>query len=283
MGLREINKFLEDKKFIPSKKMGQNFLVNEKIKKMIVSAAKINKNDWVLEIGPGTGAITSILLTYKIKLVAFELDKRLFSLLEKKYSSYNNFFLVNVDALKINWDDQIHIINSKIDNITLVANLPYSISSLLVFKILHSKIINKAIIMVQKEMADRLAAKVNTKDYNAFSALIQLFLDIKKLFLVDSKNFSPPPKVKSTVIEITKKTLDNSLYTIEEIDRINAFFKLSFLNRRKTLINNLAKTINKALIIEKLKENNLDLNTRAEQLNPITLVKLMKELNFNYD
>ena len=283
MSLKEINSFLKVKKFHPSKKMGQNFLVNEKIRKEIVSAAKINKNDWILEIGPGTGAITSILLTYKIKLIAFELDKRLFELLENKYASYNNFFLFNVDALKIDWDKEILKINDSINKITIVANLPYSISSLLVFKILHSNLINKAIIMVQKEMADRLSAKVGSKDYNSFSALIQLFLDIKKLFLVDAKNFNPPPKVKSAIIEINKKIIDNQLYTLNDIDKIDAFLRLSFSNRRKTLVNNLSAKINKNLILKVLEESKIDLNIRAEQLSPITLVRLMKELDFSHD
>lgn len=283
MSLKEINSFFKVKKFHPSKKMGQNFLVNEKIRKEIVSAAKINKNDWILEIGPGTGAITSILLTYKIKLIAFELDKRLFELLENKYASYNNFFLFNVDALKIDWDKEILKINDSINKITIVANLPYSISSLLVLKILHSNLINKAIIMVQKEMADRLSAKVGSKDYNSFSALIQLFLDIKKLFLVDAKNFNPPPKVKSAIIEINKKIIDNQLYTLNDIDKIDAFLRLSFSNRRKTLVNNLSIKINKNLILKVLEESKIDLNIRAEQLSPITLVRLMKELDFSHD
>lgn len=101
MSVKEVSNFLKDKKFYASKKLGQNFLINPQIKQRIVNSANLQPKDIVLEIGPGVGAITSILLTHKIKLIAIEVDKRLAELLTTKLKTYNNFTLYNIDALKV--------------------------------------------------------------------------------------------------------------------------------------------------------------------------------------
>ena len=278
MSVKEVSNFLKDKQFRPSKKLGQNFLINPQIKQRIVNAANLQPKDIVLEIGPGVGAITSILLTHKIKLIAIEVDKRLAELLTTKLKTYNNFTLYNIDALKVDWD-KILFEYTQSSDVKLVANLPYSISSLLVLKIIRSQLISQATIMVQKEMADRLCAKVGTHAYNMFTILVQLFLDVQKLFDVDPSNFSPKPKVQSCVIQLTKKQSVSDLYDISDFEVIDNFLHLAFSNKRKTLVNNLIAQYDKSKILNVLQPIQLPSMIRAEQINPCDLIKIMKALN----
>ncbi len=278
MSVKEVSNFLKDKQFCPSKKLGQNFLINPQIKQRIVNAANLQPKDIVLEIGPGVGAITSILLTHKIKLIAIEVDKRLAELLTTKLKTYNNFTLYNIDALKVDWD-KILFEYTQSSDVKLVANLPYSISSLLVLKIIRSQLISQATIMVQKEMADRLCAKVGTHAYNMFTILVQLFLDVQKLFDVDPSNFSPKPKVQSCVIQLTKKQPVSDLYDISDFEVIDNFLHLAFSNKRKTLVNNLIAQYDKSKILNVLQQIQLPSMIRAEQINPCDLIKIMKALN----
>lgn len=278
MSVKEVSNFLKDKQFRPSKKLGQNFLINPQIKQRIVNAANLQPKDIVLEIGPGVGAITSILLTHKIKLIAIEVDKRLAELLTTKLKTYNNFTLYNIDALKVDWD-KILFEYTQSSDVKLVANLPYSISSLLVLKIIRSQLISQATIMVQKEMADRLCAKVGMHAYNMFTILVQLFLDVQKLFDVDPSNFSPKPKVQSCVIQLTKKQPVSDLYDISDFEVIDNFLHLAFSNKRKTLVNNLIAQYDKSKILNVLQQIQLPSMIRAEQISPCDLIKIMKALN----
>lgn len=278
MSVKEVSNFLKDKQFRPSKKLGQNFLINPQIKQRIVNAANLQPKDIVLEIGPGVGAITSILLTHKIKLITIEVDKRLAELLTTKLKTYNNFTLYNIDALKVDWD-KILFEYTQSSDVKLVANLPYSISSLLVLKIIRSQLISQATIMVQKEMADRLCAKVGTHAYNMFTILVQLFLDVQKLFDVDPSNFSPKPKVQSCVIQLTKKQPVSDLYDISDFEVIDNFLHLAFSNKRKTLVNNLIAQYDKSKILNVLQQIQLPSMIRAEQISPCDLIKIMKALN----
>lgn len=275
MSVKEVNIFLQDKKFRPSRKMGQNFLINPKIKQMIVDAANLQPNDVVLEIGPGVGAITSFLLMNKIKLIALEIDKRLAELLSTKFKGYQNFNLKNVDALKVDWTSILQ--ETTQEPVKLVANLPYSISSLLVLKIIQTPSVQTAVIMVQKEMAERLNAKVGTHAYNMFSVLVQLYLKTEKLFDVGPNNFSPKPKVDSAVIRLTR--IEMPTYSIADFESINNFLRIAFSNKRKTLVNNLSTNYSKEQIHEVLNRLGFSLTIRAEQIKPLDLLQLMKELN----
>lgn len=278
MSVKEVSNFLKDKQFRPSKKLGQNFLINPQIKQRIVNAANLQPKDIVLEIGPGVGAITSILLTHKIKLITIEVDKRLAEILTTKLKTYNNFTLYNIDALKVDWD-KILFEYTQSSDVKLVANLPYSISSLLVLKIIRSQLISQATIMVQKEMVDRLCAKVGTHAYNMFTILVQLFLDVQKLFDVDPSNFSPKPKVQSCVIQLTKKQPVSDIYDISDFEVIDNFLHLAFSNKRKTLVNNLIAQYDKSKILNVLQQIQLPSMIRAEQISPCDLIKIMKALN----
>ena len=274
MEKNKIHNFINKKSFVTSKKMGQNFLHSMAIKKRIVDSAKLQANDCVIEIGPGLGSITEIILNTNHPMLAIELDKRLYSFLVDKFSNNPNFRIINNDVLKINLDELLinTYPNYKDHNFVMIANLPYSISSKIVLQIIKSEIINKSIIMVQKEMAERICAKENTSNYNAFSALVRLCLNVTHLFNVGPNNFIPAPKVDSSVIKLEK----NHLIPIESIDKIDNFLRICFQNRRKTLFNNLSYSFKKEDIITNLALLNLDHKIRAQQLSPLDLYKVYK-------
>ncbi|QDI64569.1 16S rRNA (adenine(1518)-N(6)/adenine(1519)-N(6))-dimethyltransferase RsmA [Ureaplasma parvum] len=267
---------LKQESFVPSKKMGQNFLLSNNIKNKIVDVANINKDDLILEIGPGWGAITEILVQKTNILIAIELDKRLYAHL-KTYIKTSNFNIINNDVLCVDLDNLILDYNNtqKIQKIKVVANLPYAISSKIVLKIIQSKLINDAYIMVQKEMAERIGAKVNTRGYNAFTVLVQLFCKTKILFEVNAKEFHPQPKVQSAVIHL--ENLHNSVnFNIEELGK---FLRICFLNKRKKLKNNLSNIYDIKIINQMFIDYNLDMNLRAENIEPKMFLKLFNYLN----
>lgn len=267
---------LKQESFVPSKKMGQNFLLSNNIKNKIVDVANINKDDLILEIGPGWGAITEILVQKTNILIAIELDKRLYAHL-KTYIKTSNFHIINNDVLCVDLDNLILDYNDtqKIQKIKVVANLPYAISSKIVLKIIQSKLINDAYIMVQKEMAERIGAKVNTRGYNAFTVLVQLFCKTKILFEVNAKEFHPQPKVQSAVIHL--ENLHNSVnFNIEELGK---FLRICFLNKRKKLKNNLSNIYDIKIINQMFIDYNLDMNLRAENIEPKMFLKLFNYLN----
>ncbi|MDE5617800.1 MAG: 16S rRNA (adenine(1518)-N(6)/adenine(1519)-N(6))-dimethyltransferase RsmA [Ureaplasma sp.] len=269
---QSLNNHLKNKPFLASKKMGQNFLINSEIQKKIVNSSNLINGDCILEIGPGMGAITGILLSHKINLFAIELDKRLYSYLKEKFASNNNFSLFNDDALKLDWN--IFLSNYPGKQFKIIANLPYSISSALVLKLINYPQINLAIVMVQKEFAQRMSAKVGSKHYNMFSVSSQLFFNTKVLFDVSPNNFKPAPKVISSVIEIKRK---ENIYLNNLNSKFNNFLRLCFSNRRKTLLNNLLKIFSKDKILESFVTLNIRTNTRAQEISPDIFVNL-----FNY-
>lgn len=255
--------------------MGQNFLLSNSIKNKIVKSANICDDDLIIEVGPGFGAITQLLVAQTKQVVAIELDKRLYDYL-KHHINASNFYIINNDILKVDIDKLIEEY-SEFKKVKLVANLPYSISSKIVLKIIKSKYINEAYIMVQKEMAQRIAASINSSDYNAFSVFVQLFVDTKILFTVPPKEFHPAPKVDSAVVHIK-----NRFDTVDfDVDKIEKFLRICFLNKRKKLLNNLSNVYDKQKIMQMFDVFNIDLNIRAQNIEPSMFLKLFNFLNMN--
>ncbi len=265
---KEWFKFLEDQNFVPSKKMGQNFLLNQNTQKSIVSASNISTTDNVLEIGPGLGAITQHLITTTSNLFCVELDKRLYAFLKQKYPELK---IINNDVLKTDLDKELTTLGW--NNVKVVANLPYSISSLIVVKLLKCQNIGEINILVQKEMAERLSAKVNTKDYNAFTVLVALYADVSVKLKVSRNDFHPVPNVDSWFINFKLKHFNEV-----EFDKIDKFLKLCFIARRKKMINNLSQQYDKNKLLEIFQEFQWDENIRAETLEPLEFVKLYKKI-----
>ena len=270
MNKKETINFLKKENFFPSKKMGQNFLLCNQTKKRIVEVSRIKENDYVLEIGPGLGAITSELIKKTKNLFLVELDKRLYAFLKEKYHDVENLKIINDDILSIDLNDLFKEIDS--DDIKIVANLPYSISSKIILILLNINKVKQITIMVQKEMADRLAAPVGTKEYNGFTALLSLVSNVKQEFLVDKSLFYPEPNIQSVVITISvNEHFDN-------FNEIGKFFRLCFSSKRKSLVNNLNSNYKKEKIIEILDELNIDRMIRAERLSPQQLLNLLEKL-----
>ncbi len=247
------------------KSLGQNFLVDKNILKKISDINIFDKTAEIVEIGPGTGNLTSYLIEKDIKKIfAIEKDEKLSKSLSKKF--LNKIEVINQDILKF--------INYKIfnENTVIIGNLPYNISSQILAKfILDNNFKYKALVfMFQKEMANRILAKVNSKDYGRISILANWKYEVKKMFDVQPSSFVPKPKIESTLLIFKKKSYVHPLKNPKNLEKIT---RLLFNQRRKKIrkaINQLFK--NKTNIISKL---NLNLDLRPQNLDLDTICRLV--------
>ena len=274
---------LEDTKFIlkkynisASKKLGQNFLVDDSVIESIIESAEVNKKDLIIEIGPGLGTLTSKLLERAGKVIAVELDDRMISILEERFKLYHNFILLHEDILKVNLQELIKQNKENLENVKIVANLPYYITTPIIMKLLEDRLeIDSITVMVQKEVADRITAVPGEKNSGAITYSINYYAEAEKVVFVNKDSFIPSPEVNSEVIKLQIRKEPVVKVLNEEI-----FFKVikaSFMQRRKTLLNGLSNAgvlKNK----EKLKEilNNMGLNSevRGETLTIEQFAKL---------
>ncbi|MDE5767387.1 MAG: 16S rRNA (adenine(1518)-N(6)/adenine(1519)-N(6))-dimethyltransferase RsmA [Malacoplasma sp.] len=257
----KFSEFIKKNKFFASKKLGQNFLINETIKQKIVDSLNIKNSDNVLEIGPGFGALTKKILEKSKNLTVIELDKRLVEFLKKEFPDLK---IINQDVLKFDFK------SLEISSYKIISNLPYSISSQVIFKILKQSNFSEAVLMVQKEMAERIIAKAGTKKYNNFTILLNLTSNILKLFNVSNSCFFPKPEIESTVIKFSKK----KSFDFEKFEILESFLKKCFLQKRKTIFNNLKKFYSKEKIIEVFKKNKINLTIRPENIEEDTYLKM---------
>ena len=225
----------------PKKSLGQNFLHDKNISKKIVSALQIKSGDFVVEIGAGTGFLTEDLLSEDVHLLAYEIDQRAVSVLKEKFSGKQNIEIIYQDFLKVDLPEIVK--KNGVDSIKVVGNLPYYILSQILFKILENhKCISKAVIMLQKEVAQRLNAAQKTKDYGILTEAVNLIGNAKILFDVSPHCFFPQPEVTSSVVEITFR---NDTLSREKYIKIMELVRASFSQRRKKLKNSLSSYINK--------------------------------------
>lgn len=244
-------------KFEYKKSLGQNFLKDKNIINKIVSSINTNKDDLIVEIGPGAGALTKELIKKDSDIICFELDTRLKGVLES-INSHRLKIIFN-DFLKINIKDYIE--ENKYKRLYFIGNLPYYITTAIINKIISESDPYEIIIMVQKEVADRFAAKPGNKNYGSITVFLQYKFDIIKVCDVNKKCFEPVPKVDSSVIKLTR----NDKYKANDEEKLYNLIKDSFRYKRKNLRNNLnTYDINK--IENVLKKYKKDLTIRAEQL-----------------
>ncbi len=244
-----------------SRKLGQNFLIDEGIVQGIVAAADIQDGETVLEVGPGIGTLTQGLAEAKANVVAVELDSRLPDVLAKTLEGYENVRIVHGDILKVNIREIV-----KSESFKVVANLPYYITTPIIMALLEQHLpVKKLVTMVQKEVAERMVAKPGTKDYGALSVAVQYYTEPKIILDVPPKSFIPSPAVDSVVIccDVREKPA---------VDVVNEkmFFrtvKAGFSQRRKTL-NNALKTMGLGVEVVKnaLEVSGIDGNRRGETL-----------------
>jgi len=243
------------------KKFGQNFLLDQNILDNIIKYSNIEKNTLVIEIGVGAGALTKKIAENNCMVLGYEIDKTLKEPLDEILKDYNNIDIIYDDFLKRNI--KLDIKKYDYNNLMVIANLPYYITTPIITKFIDEKIdVKKIIVMVQSEVADRFSAKPNTKSYNSLTVFLNYYFDIKKIFNVSKNVFYPRPNVDSAIVMFTKKE--------KKLDVINEelFFKLikdSFKQKRKNLKNNL-KDYDLEKLDNILKTMDKDLNIRAEAL-----------------
>lgn len=246
---------------------GQNFLKNEEIIKNITDLVNPGENDLIIEIGPGRGALTKYLTQKACDLVCIEIDTDLKVYLDKYQSKKCK--IIYEDILNVDLNE----ITKVYQNVFVVGNLPYYITSPILEYLINSIKAQKMVFMVQKEVADRYSAKVNTKDYGYFTLFLNFYYEVNKEIFVDKNNFDPIPKVDSEVISLSLK---------DKIPNINvgkyfSFLKECFSHKRKTLKNNIV-SYDFEKIINVLNKYGLTESARAEQISEDIFIEIFKSL-----
>lgn len=272
-------KIIEENDFNIKKKFGQNFIIDQNVLNNIVNASKITGNTCVIEIGPGLGSLTELMLKKAKKVLAFEIDKDLIPILNNNLGSYDNFTLINEDILNVDIDKYIDEYFPDEVDIALVANLPYYITTPIILKLLsETKRIKTYTMMMQDEVADRICALKNIKDYNALSICIQYRASAKKVLNISRSIFVPKPNVDSAVIRL--ELYDTPPFKAKNEEFFFKFIRDAFCQRRKTLVNNLKQTgYNKDNVVLVLNELNIPLEIRSEALSVSDFVRISDMLS----
>lgn len=263
-----------------AKKFGQNFLVDESILKTIIDCSELSKDDCVLEIGPGLGAMTQVLCEKAGRVLAVEIDRELIPILKVLLFSFNNFKLINEDILKLDLKTVLEE-NFGASPVKVVANLPYYITTPIIMKLLEENIKFKSItVMVQKEVGERLAAAPGGKDYGALTVAVQYRCITNKIMVVPPESFMPRPEVESMVVRLDSR--DKPPVTLIDEKMYFRVVRASFGQRRKTLLNAL-KAGNLGRSKEELKsilsKHNIDENRRGETLSLEEFASIANELS----
>jgi len=247
-----------------TKALGQHFLTSRAILNKIVVIISPQKEELIIEIGAGKGALTFALADRCRKVIAIEKDKSLIPFLKEK--KRENVEILEEDVLSVDFFSLLEAEKAVAGKIKLVGNLPYSISSPLLFKALDAKdLFSSCVFLLQKEVAERLSAGPGSKKYAPLSILFQIHFDVRLRFIVAPGSFSPPPRVRSALVSLEKR--GTPLFPVKDQDRFQAFLRTAFAQRRKTLLNNL-KSLGMPfpLLAESFRRLGLDPGTRAEQV-----------------
>jgi 16S rRNA (adenine1518-N6/adenine1519-N6)-dimethyltransferase len=229
-----------------TKSLGQNFLIDKQVVMDIVDGAEIGPEDFVIEIGPGVGTLTVEMLKKAKKVTSIEIDKDLIPILEEELKDYDNFELIHKDALKVNFDELI----GEEKSVKVAANLPYYVTTPL---------------MIQKEVADRMDAKPNTRDYGSLSLMVQYYAETKVIRTVAPSSFMPRPKVESIIIRLDR--LEKPRVKVENEKFLFDLIRDVFNMRRKTLWNGVKNLgVGKADLEKAFEEANIDPKRRGETL-----------------
>ena len=236
---------LERHGFTFKKSFGKNFLTETNILQKIVDTAEIDKNVNVIEIGPGIGALTEFLAENAAEVMAFEIDERLVPILEDTLRDHDNIKVINEDVLKADLQTRVKEFKNPNLPIKVVANLPYYITTPILMHLIESKIpFAEFVVMMQKEVADRISAEPNTKAYGSLSIAVQYYMTAKVAFVVPRTVFVPAPNVDSAILKMTRR--EQPLVEVKDEDFFFRVSKISFVHRRKTLWNNLTSHFGKS-------------------------------------
>lgn len=275
----ETNKILRKYGIKADKRLGQNFLISDFALESIIESVEINENDLVIEIGPGLGNLTEYILRKTKNVLLVEIDEKMLEILKDRFESKIVNEILNKDILKLDIDKYIEELElnngTKYTDVKVIANLPYYITTPILFKLLEeSKRVSSIVVMIQKEVAYRISSQEGTKDYGVLTIMINAYADTKLIIDVGREMFLPAPNVDSAVILIEKK----EKYSIKDKVKFRELVSKSFANRRKKMVNSLeingflGKT--KQELIEILKNNGIDETKRAEQISIEKYVQL---------
>ena len=273
---------LERHGFTFKKSFGQNFLTDTNILQKIVDTAEIDKNVNVIEIGPGIGALTEFLAENAAEVMAFEIDDRLVPILADTLRDFDNVTVVNQDILKVDLAQYIAEFKDPDLPIKVVANLPYYITTPILMHLIESGIpFSEFVVMMQKEVADRISAQPNTKAYGSLSIAVQYYMTAKVAFIVPRTVFVPAPNVDSAILKMVRRE-----QPAVEVQDEKFFFKVtkaSFVHRRKTLWNNLTSYFGKSEEVKTkleraLEKADLVANVRGEALDLAAFARLSDAL-----
>ncbi|MBU7218453.1 16S rRNA (adenine(1518)-N(6)/adenine(1519)-N(6))-dimethyltransferase RsmA [Staphylococcus gallinarum] len=268
------------------KSLGQNFLIDVNIIHNIIDASDIDEETGVIEIGPGMGSLTEQLAKHAKRVMAFEIDQRLIPVLADTLSPYDNVIVINEDILKADIARYVETHLADCKKIMVVANLPYYITTPILLNLMQQSLpIDGYVVMMQKEVGERLNAKVGTKAYGSLSIVAQYYTETSNVLTVPKSVFLPPPNVDSIVVKLMKR--DAPLVTIDNEEKFFQMTKAAFGQRRKTINNNYQSLFkngkeHKQLIAEWLEAGGIDPRRRGETLSIKEYADLYNELkNFS--
>lgn len=275
-----IKEILAESGFKFSKSLGQNFLTDEKVLDQIVGGAGIDKDTNVIEIGPGFGTLTQRLCKAAKKVVCIEIDSSAIPILEKNLEECDNLKIINADVLKV---DLQKIIDEEFDggSVKIAANLPYYITTPIIMHVLESKLkVDSLTVMIQKEVADRISAKLSTKDYGALGVAVNYYSTPEVIVNVPPSSFIPQPKVWSTVIGLQIR--DEAPVSVNDEKGYFKVVKAAFGQRRKTLLNALSNSpaipLDKEGVLAALISCGIDEKRRGETLSLQEFADLANEI-----
>lgn len=277
--LKETKFLIKKYKIKANKNLGQNFLIDDSALYDIVNGANIEQNDLVIEIGPGLGSLTKILLEKSKKVICIELDKKMVKILKERFVAYNNIEIINEDILRIDLNELIKIEKEKdsnINNVKIVANLPYYITTPIIMKLVENKLdIQSITVMIQKEVADRLIAIPGAKETGAITYTIYYYCEGERIREVQNTCFIPEPEVTSEVINLSMRK--NPAVNVKDKNVMFKIIKSAYMQRRKTILNSLTSVgvfKNKTEGIEILKKIGLREDIRPENMKIEDFAKL---------
>ena len=275
-----ITEYMKKNDFFFKKNLGQNFLRDENVARKIVEELDLDGTETVLEIGPGFGALTQFLVKDANEVIAVEIDPFAIGVLNEVFEEFDNLRIVKNDILKTDLSEILA--ESASSNVTLkaISNLPYYITSSVILLLLESEYkFEKVIVMVQKEVSERLSAKPGTKDYSAFTVLLNYYATARKVFDVSHTNFIPAPKVDSSVVEIIP--LKEPPVHVDSEEVFVKTVKAAFSMRRKTLQNCISSyfNISKDEAKEKIEKAGFECSVRGETLSLEDFARLANVMN----
>ena len=264
-----------------NKSLGQNFLINDEVIENTVNAANITEKDLVIEIGPGLGTLTSLLLEKAKKVIAIELDNRMINILNERFNLYSNFEIIHQDVLKVDLKNIIETEKREngIEKVKIVANLPYYITTPIIMKLLEDKLdVESITVMVQKEVAERLIATPGEKLAGAITYSVNYYCEVEKVVEVPKESFIPAPEVESEVIKLILRK--KAPVEVKDEDKFFKLIKVSFMQRRKTFLNGVSNSglIEKQKLKNILEELEISENIRGENLSLEQFAKISNKI-----